>query len=924
MKRESRGGRLESVGRIVPLYLLVTALCAQAVFGQARVSLTGHLHPGAITGNDRGRVEASLRLRHVTVVLQPTAAQQADLEALLARQQDPASPDFHRWLTPEQYGERFGRAQTEIDQITSWLTDQNLAVDSVARGRNAVSFSGGVRDVEKAFQTEIHHYDVNGETHFANASEPSVPAALRGFVGAVHGLDDFRFRSAALKPSPLYNSPTTGLHYLAPEDVSTIFDIAPLYNTGVTGKGQKIVVVGQTRVNLTDIQQFRTYFNLSVNDPQMLLVPNTQDPGISKNDLPEADLDLEWAGAIARDASIIYVYSYNVTDAVNYAIDNNLAPVISMSYGLCEASTGNAQLASMRAYAQQANAQGITWIAASGDNGANDCYGSSSRTGLSVDAPASVPEVTGIGGTTLSEGSGNYWNSGNTANHASVISYIPETVWNDSLIDGTPSSSGGGASVFFDKPAWQAGPGVPADSARDIPDVSLPASANHDSYLVYSTGTLQAFGGTSVGTPVFAGMAGLLNQYLTANGLQATAGIGNMNPRLYALAQSTQGVFHDITLGDNLVDSCVAKSHNCVVTQVGYKAGPGYDQATGLGSVDAYNLVTAWSQAASVVKSTPTMTLTPSVTSLTPADTVALTAIVTGATTATPTGAIRFFLAGVSLGSGKLTGTGLTATATLTVKGTLLTPGTPAVTAIYDGDAAYAPASATVTLTVNSPTALVVQGMTSAASYKKSYAPGMIMALFGQNLAGSTPDLPASPLPTQLAGTTVTLNGIPAPLYYVSPGQINLQIPYEIASGATAIMKIISGGQTATSQITLGTAAPGIFADANGLLVPYQTTARGQTIVLFMTGDNLLTSPKVTTGSVPAAGTVTIPDNASLSVAVGGVSAAIAFKGVPSWSIGVTQINFTIPANAPAGLVPVVVTARGVSSAPVYISVPAA
>ncbi len=164
-------------------------------------------------------------------------------------------------------------------------------------------------------------------------------------------------------------------------------------------------------------------------------------------------------------------------------------------------------------WAQQANAQGMTWFAASGDDGAADCD-DSQNPGLAVDLPGSVPEVTSVGGTEFVEGTGTYWSLTNNANGASALSYIPETTWNDSVEDGEPSASGGGASVLFSKPSWQTGRGVPSDNARDVPDVSLNASDDHDRYLVYTGGSLQAYGGTSVPAPSFAGLTALLNQKL--------------------------------------------------------------------------------------------------------------------------------------------------------------------------------------------------------------------------------------------------------------------------------------------------------------------------------------------------------------------------------------------------------------------------
>jgi uncharacterized protein (TIGR03437 family) len=937
------GKRLACIGRILTICL--TFCVISGAFAQnARVTLAGHMRPAAIPANDQGRVEASLLLQHVTLMLPPSETKQADLDLLLGRLQDPASGDFHRWLTPEQYGIRFGAGTDDIARVTSWLRSQNLSVDSVGRGRTTIAFTGAARDVENTFQIEIHNYRVNGEAHYANASEPSVPAAFSGLVRSIRGLDDFRLKPIALKaarmppsPSAGYTSTITGSNFLAPNDVATIFDITPVYNTGITGSGQKIAVVGQTDINLSDIEEFRSYFNLSANDPQTMLVPGGGDPGVSAVDLPEADLDLEWSGAIAPDATIVYVYSKNVNNALFYAIDQNVAPVITMSYGECEPLTGAAGLTSLRTYAQQAAAQGISWMAASGDDGANGCYSQASSrgpTGLAVDQPASIPEVTGLGGTTLNEAGSNYWSATNDGNHASALSYIPETAWNDTVAAGTAAASTGGASSFFTKPVWQTGSGVPNDGQRDVPDISMPASADHDAYLVYTSGLLEAFGGTSVSSPVFAGITGLLNQYLTANGFQAVAGQGNLNPRLYALA-NLSGVFHDVTSGDNLVPSCSSTERNCSPTQVGFAAGAGYDQTTGLGSVDAYNLIVAWPQIIGGGTFRATVQLTSSMNPLAANGSTVLTATVSTTGGHAPTGTVAFYLAGAALGTVPLTGSGMTVTAALPVTTAQLSVGaaedpsgvgtadiTPAVTAVYSGDQVYESGAATVTLVVVAPTAMAISGSTSAASFAQSYAPGMILALFGQNLATGTPNAPGSPLPTQLVGTTVTLNGLPVPLYYVSPSQINLQIPYEIPADSTAILKVSSNGKTATSRINLSATAPGIFADANGLLVPYQGTGRGQTIVLFETGDGLVT-PQPVTGSVPAASGATPVPRATVSVSVGGVRAAtpFAYLGVPAWSIGVTQVNFTIPLTAPLGFQPVVVTVGGVPSPPVYITV---
>jgi subtilase family serine protease len=228
----------------------------------------------------------------------------------------------------------------------------------------------------------------------------------------------------------------------------------------------------------------------------------------------------------------------------------------------------------------------------------------SSELQLATDLPASIPEVTAVGGTEFNEGNGVYWNSSNDSKtKASARSYIPETSWNDSTKDNA-TASGGGASQLFPKPSWQTGNGVPSDSSRDVPDLAFPGSADHDGYIVYTSGGLNAgwyaFGGTSAGAPSFSAVLALLNQYLIANGYQSRSGLGNVNPNLYQFAISFPSAFHDISNGDNIVTASVCTDFLCGSTKtesVGYNAGAGYDQVTGLGSIDVYNFVTGWQNA---------------------------------------------------------------------------------------------------------------------------------------------------------------------------------------------------------------------------------------------------------------------------------------------------------------------------------------
>ena len=659
-----------------------TARITQTVDNRVRTVLTGHLHPKALAADDQGRVAPSLAMSYITLRIAPSANQQANLEKLVADQQTPGSPNYHRWLTPEEYAQRFGASDADINKITAWLQQQGLQVLSVARGRNWIAARGTAAQVEPAFQTEIHNYVADGETHYANASEPSVPAAFDSVVQSIRGLNDFRMKPRLHSlVQPAYTSSTSQSHYLAPDDLASIYDISPLYGAGINGSGQKIAIAGQIEVNLSDIQQFRSIFNLPANDPQTILVPGSSNPGNSSKsgDLAESDLDLEWAGAVARNASIIFVYATDVMTSVQYAIDQNLAPVVSVSYGNCEQESARSDIASFQQWAQQANAQGITWLAASGDNGAADCA-DSQNPGLSVDLPGSLPEVTSVGGTEFAEGTGTYWNLTNNANGASALSYVPETTWNDSVADGQPSSSGGGASILFSKPSWQTGPGVPSDNARHVPDVSLTASADHDGYLVYTGGSRQVYGGTSVPTPSFAGLVALLNQQLGSNG------VGNINPNMYALAQSNPAIFHDITTGNNIVTiPCSHRALNCTATPVGYNAGVGYDQATGLGSVNAYNLVMGWTGGkVTLPTSAARISLLSNLTSVSPNAVMYLMATVSTTDGTTPSGSVSFSIGGTSLGSALLTGSAGTATATLAVNGLQLPVGAGTITATYN------------------------------------------------------------------------------------------------------------------------------------------------------------------------------------------------------------------------------------------------
>ena len=647
--------------------------------GPDRGTLAGSLHPKAQAQFDQGLVEPSLKIPYITIMLKPSIAQQAGLERLLEDQQDHSSPSYHRWLTPEQFGTRFGLNSADYGAVVSWLESQGLHIEDRARAHNWIAFSGEAGQLQAAFVTEIHRYQINGETYIANATELSIPAALKEVVGGVRGLDDF------WKADLPHYTTSTGMHLLAPEDWATIYDVAPLYSMNIDGSGQRVAIVGRSDMNQSYVNTFRSLMGLPATTVEQHLIG--PDPGIT-NAAGEAQLDVEWSGAIARNATIVYVYANNFNDAAQAIIDQNLAPVMSESYGTCE--VGSA--VGLRAMAQQANAEGITWLASAGDSGGAGCdpHGFFNSTaglvpamlGLAVSQPASFPEVTAIGGTQFNEGSGQYWNSMNTANRGSALSYIPEVVWNETGAGGI-LASGGGASIYFPKPAWQTGPGVPSDNARDVPDVSFSAAGNHDGYMVVNANGQIATGGTSAGSPSFAGVVGLLNQYVVSQGIQSAPGLGNINPELYRLARTSTNVFHDITQGDNKVP-CAPGSPDCSTGSIGFAAGPGYDQATGLGSIDVFNLATQWSTQA--IGTTTTLVINPGSISL--GDSLQVTATVAAAS-GVPSGSVTFTSGRMVLGSAPLTSIGGTAMATLTVTGQVLPVGTPSLTATYNGDSGF-------------------------------------------------------------------------------------------------------------------------------------------------------------------------------------------------------------------------------------------
>src|SRR5579872_3314943 len=576
---------------------------------ERRVTLAGNRHPLATSQNDAGAVGPDYRMDRMVLTLLPDATQESALAQLLDEQQNPESPYYHRWLTPQQYAENFGVSETDVAQVTEWLEMHGMDVEEISGGRRAIVFSGTAAQVESAFHTQIHTYKVGGEIHHANSSDPQIPKAFSGVVGGVVSLHDFRaqpMHNGARLPTPEFTS--GGSYYLAPADFATIYNLNPAYQQGIVGSGQSIAIVARSNINLSDVIQFRSFFGLPANNPQIII--NGTDPGIwNSGEETEADLDVEWVGAAARGAAIKFVVSKstNSTDgtylSAQYIVSHDIAPIVTMSFGLCEASLGSSANAFISSLWQQAAAEGITVFVSAGDSGAAGCDSPSTTRathGRAVNGLCSTPYSICVGGTEFNDTAhpSLYWSSKNAGStESSALSYIPETTWNESGSGGL-WAGGGGASTTYSKPAWQSGPGVPADGRRDVPDVSL-ASAGHDGYLIYQDSQLYVVGGTSAASPSFAGIMALVLQGEAARQ-------GNANPFFYTLAtkQAAGGaaIFHDVTAGNNSVPG-----------QTGFNAATGYDQATGLGSVDASILVSHWNDATSA----PGFRVTPSTSSVT-------------------------------------------------------------------------------------------------------------------------------------------------------------------------------------------------------------------------------------------------------------------------------------------------------------------
>jgi hypothetical protein len=801
-----------------------------------RTVLRGHVLPAvkSASARDVGRVAPQTVFNHMIMVLKASPEQDHALETLIGQQVDKGSPNYHRWLQPEEFGERFGVDDSDVAKVTAWLTQQGFTVEHVAKSKRLIQFSGNVATVESAFRTQMHSYDVNGKPHIANNSDISVPTALQPVIVGVPTLHDF-FKTSNLHkvgtvasmapqgahspagapatpvitaagsvttgttagtPATAATAASTGPLNLAPEkfscldpatipfsapdytngtthfvgagDFAMIYNTAPLLTAGHDGTGVTIGIMARTDINLSDVQVYREFFNLKVNDPQFIVVG--EDPGIVPGDDTESYLDAEVSGGAAPGASIKFITARStlVTDGVDlsamYVVENNVTDIISESYGGCEANFDSVSITFFSNLWGEAAAQGQTVFLSSGDNGPASCDSSNSNFssfGYAVSGLASSPFNVAVGGTLFADTTGGpFWGSTATPGppFTSALGYIPETPWNEAKASGAVGAAGlwsgsGGISSFIPTPPWQRGFGVPvADPAypdgfkstpatfqtpgphRYLPDVSLAAAAQHDGTLYCAEGICQLsstntivdagiVGGTSVAAPTMAGIQALIDD---VNGGRQ----GLVNYVYYALAdaQHTAGLnctssspsinpgcaFHDITTGNTLIcgnAACTAAS------KLGWTAGPGYDLATGLGSPNAANLANLWSTV--TFRSTNTTLNASQTTGIAHGSSVTLSGTVTpGSGSGTPTGNVTFIPSSGGLGNPQDPNSGallnpaplatLDGSGNYSIAVTNLPAGTYTLVARYGGDGTFSPStSAPVTLTVTPESATV-------------------------------------------------------------------------------------------------------------------------------------------------------------------------------------------------------------------------
>jgi hypothetical protein len=847
---------------------------------QDLLTLHGNVRQDLTADNDLGAVEDGMPL-HLFLLLQRTTKQQADLDNLLTRQQQPTAAEYHKWLKPKEFGARFGASPEDIATLTAWLQSHGFQVRGVLNNASTIDFAATAGQVREAFHTEMHYFNIRGGKHAANVRDPQIPAALAPVVAGIVGLNKIppltnhtptrqtaydeqthRWHPVDLAGAdgalPDYDSGAP-YYLVTPQDFYTIYNVNPVFSGSELAANATVAVIEQSDIEYGtvnsshvatggDVATFRTLFgvpgtlNMHVYHGYGTVACNA--PGIDPNgngEDGEASLDAEWINATAPSANLIFMSCDQSPDngiwsSMAALIDNNLSDVMSLSYGDSELNFTSGNYTFLDNFYAQAAAQGQSIFISSGDSGsdvADQNTTGSAVSGINVSAFGS-PLVTVTGGTDFSDyydakeggtAQSTYWSSTNSAHFGDALGYVPETAWNDSCAssiyaaehgysgagycgyvgskaDGSVVGGSGGISTHYAVPAWQTGISGYSGAHRSQPDIAgFAANGFWGHYLIFcdshnssstcqSPSTFGGAGGTSFVAPYMAGVAGLLVDYTGSRQ-------GLLNPALYALGKAqytaaatatacysngqtsntgvTTGqpaaacIFNDVTTSNNDVP-CQTGSTDCYVNpsttygmlslsgssslSVAFPSLPGFDQVTGIGTVNVHNLLTNWNTAF-----TTTTGLAASITTMNPSQSTNLTATVTGGTPTGFTGPVPPLSGSVSFaaGSTSLGNCTLSAgTCSLSVSGAALQEGANSVTATFVGSNAY-PSSTSSIVTVSVASGTTSQTITFGALPNVTYGASAIT--LGATASSGLAVNYSVTGPASVSGSTLTITG---------------------------------------------------------------------------------------------------------------------------------------------------------------------
>ena len=673
-------------------------------------------------------VPPDTRLERMLLLLQPSESQRKALDALLIAQQTSGNAEFHHWVTPTEFADRFALSTGDAGKVATWLRGQGFSVAALPESRGWVEFSGTAGQVQRAFGSALTARTSAGGVLYRLSGEAKLPAGIAPMVKGMVSLDGVVSMPAATAPVALNASAealAASSALLGKTEALTPKMAAGWLHLNAegeaTGAGEMIAIPVRSNVRVEDFAAFRKSFGLPESTLQVELTG--ADPGRTADEAAAIEA-ASWAGATAPGARIVLVpaASTNSTDGMDLAlaaaIEGGLARTVSVGYSACERGLSEAHRAFYAALYRQAAAQGIAVVAATGDSGAAACHGGESgpvSSGLDVNGLASTPWNTAVGAVAFAGDAGSL------------------TGWQPAAATDAVYATGGGASRLYAAPEWQSAEGAPVSDPnsssplllghhRFLPDVSLPAAAQAGRGLAFCFSgdapvngcRLVSGGGSAASAAIFSGIAARLAEKYGPQ--------GNLAPNLYALAQTEQGraakkesAFVDVTEGGARL-RCVVGSPDCAVVgdaagRIGFGAGAGYDLVSGLGSVNAAVLLRDWAtpQDTGTSPATVTMTTLGGVT-YNPSATIVLSAkVISGSGGSVPTGTIQFYDETTSGNTGSPVTMAADGTASYSETGQF-TNGGHNIQAKYSGDATYAAAvSQPVTINIQpSPTSLTV------------------------------------------------------------------------------------------------------------------------------------------------------------------------------------------------------------------------